>query len=246
VLQGGLNRIERRAKIAVGAYKEYRMEVSTRRCSTCHHPEILIKCDDSIPNPDVEWLIEVLEGAVLSGTKHKDGELIQIGWMFVLLSAIDAGTLLLREPDLREFPIQWTDGVTTTLRHLRLQKDTAESLGFASTMQFPTIRESALIGVDVESNMDEFVLSRVAATGTDSGWFVGRREESLDYNDPRNVRRVSLYEAALLLPAIVMFLCLPFGSEVKVSRSTVTVWLNGDFVAPSPNSFLDRWLAQET
>lgn len=216
------------------------MEVGTSKCSGYRQAELVIRCDDSIPKQDVEWLIDWFENSVGDGERYSDGELVQIGWMLNLLSAMDDGRLLLREPDMQAIPIEWTDGVTETLRHLRLQKDTAESLGLGSDLQFPTIRHSAILGVDVDWNTHAFILERVAATAMDSGWFVGRLGSSLDYNDPENLHRVSLYEAVVRCPNIVMFMSLPFGIKVEYSDENIAVWLDGRLVTPSANSYLGR------
>ena len=219
------------------------MEVVTTKCSGCRQAEIIVRCDDLIPKPDVEWLMESLEGSVRDGKIYSDGDLIQIGWMSNLLSATSDARLVLREPDMRSIPIEWTDGVTQTLRHLRVQKDTAESLGFGRAMQFPTIRGSALFGVDVGRDADAFILERSAATGMDSGWFIGCLGSSMNYDNPGNLRRGALYEAAVRCPRIVMFMSLPFGTRVEYSERRVSVWLDGKPVAPGADSFLEQFVS---
>lgn len=216
------------------------MEMKTTKCSTYGRPEFLIRCDDSIPEQDVEWLVALLEGSVREGVVYESGELVQVGWMLNMLSEVERGTLLLMEPDMRSLPIEWANGVTETLRHLRLQKDTAESVGLGRLMQIPTIRESGLLGIDVDANTEGVILERGDAADADSGWFVGRLPSRLDYNDSENLRRVSLYEAATLCPRIVMFMSLPVGTRVEYSPGRVSISREGSTIVPQAGSFLER------
>jgi hypothetical protein len=216
------------------------MEFTTNKCSERGQAEIVIRCDNSVPIQDIEWLVALLESSVHNGVKYNAGELVQVGWVLNRLEGIGRGLLLLREPDFQTVPIVWTDGVTQTLRHLRLQKDTAESLGLGGSMQFPTIRDSAILGVDVARNIESLILERTEDKGTDSGWFVGNLASPLDYNDPVNLRRVSLYEAAIECPLCLMFMSLPFGTTVRYSRGNTSVSREGATILPTSNSFLER------
>jgi hypothetical protein len=218
------------------------METRTPNGSGDRKSDLLIRCDDSIPAPDIDWLVKLIEGMVRVGYKYGAGEIIEVGWMPVQVFDVGDGTLLLREPDMRAIPFKWTDGVTETLRQLRLQKDTAESFGFGKSMQFPSVRDSAIVGVDVRQNDSILILDRVEAKGTDSGWFIGRLNSQLDYNDPGNLRRDSLYAAAILCPAAIMFMALPFGIVVEISEGQIAVTHHGKSVAPRTNSFLSKWL----
>lgn len=220
------------------------MECTTLNCTSFGHPEFRILCERSVPQEDVDWLAEHLEGAVRAGARFRPGEHIQIGWMLNRLSEFGDGTLLLMEPDMRSVPVEWQAGATQTLLQLRMQKDAAESLGLGSLMQFPTIQESAILGMDVSVDTDELIVERTPAQGPDSGWFVGSLRSQLNYNDPENLRRVSLYEAAILCPAIIMFLAMPAGTTVRLSESAVSIARGGVDVAPSPDSFLGRLFRQ--
>jgi hypothetical protein len=220
------------------------METRTPNCSGDSRSEILIRCDDSVPATDFEWLVKLIETAVRGGSKYNAEETMQIGWMLIQVSDAGDGTLLLREPDMRVVPLKWTDGVTETLRQLRLQKDTAESLGLGKSTQFPSVRDSAILGVDVRQNDGSLILDRAEAKGNDSGWFIGLLNSELDYNDPGNLRRDSLYAAAILCPAAIRFMALPVGTLVELSNGRFEVSRRGKAVIPRAKSFLKQWLAR--
>jgi hypothetical protein len=201
---------------------------------------IAIDYEDTIPAEDVTWLVNLLEALLRSGQKLATGDLIQVGWMLLRLSTIADGAFSLTEPDMHNIPIQWRSGVTETLRQLRIQKDIVESLGMVTLMQIPSIRDSALLGVDVKPNEDNIILERAKPNGLDSGWFIGRLSSQLDYKNPKSLRRVSLYEAAIHCSAAVMFLSLPTGTKVEYSRDNISIWLDGTIIRPNANSFLSR------
>ncbi len=149
------------------------MNIITTKCSQSGKPEFLISCDDAIPRDDVDWLISFLERSVRDGAVYESDQLIQIGWMINTLSMGNDGLLSISEPDLRSLPIKWKSGVTETLRHLRLQKDTADSLGLSAYVQIPSIRESAIVATDVDAKKARFIFERAECTSSDSGWFIG-------------------------------------------------------------------------
>jgi hypothetical protein len=227
---------------SLSAAEEFHMETRTRHCSEHCQPEFLIQCDDSIPGQDVEWLIGVLENGVRGGAVYNQGDLVQIGWMLNRLSK-KANAFLLSEPDMQTFPVKWTKGVTGTLRQLRLQKDTADSLGLTGSIQFPTMQDSAIIGVDVDFETEELILSRAEAQDSDSGWFIGSLTSELDYNDSDHLLRVSLYETAIQFPRIVMMLALPPGMTVECSKDSDSFSLDGETIKPTAKSFLDKLYA---
>ena len=207
-----------------------------------HGACIAIRCDDSIPNEDVKWLAAMLEDAIRDGAIYRSGDVVQIGWMVNTLLPWKDKALALMEPDMSSFPIKWIPGVTHTLRHLRRQKDTAESLGLDNEIKFPSIRESGLLGVDVEAHTNGIILERAEAGENDSGWFAGSLHSRLDYNDPCNLRRCSLYEIAIACPSIVSFVALPVGTRIELSGGGVLISKDGSEVAARAGSFLELLL----
>ncbi|HEY1785117.1 MAG TPA: hypothetical protein VGG30_06180 [Pirellulales bacterium] len=218
------------------------METRTSNCSSYGQREFLIRCDDSIPAPDVDWLVALLESSVRDGHKYRDEETLQVGWMFNRVSSAPDGLLLLSEPDMVTVPIQWADGVTETLRQLRLQNDTAESLDLGRRVRMPTIRESALVGRDFDRDPENIVLERFEAEGNDSGWFIGYEKTPLDYNNPENLTRVSLYAAVVQCPTAIPYLCLPCGTRIDREDGKVECSVTGKTIRPRAGSFLKQLL----
>jgi hypothetical protein len=64
------------------------------------------------------------------------------------------------------------------------------------------------------------VMERSAPSGSDSGWFCGCREEDHDHNSVTELRKVSLYEAAVRhAPQIVPYLALPEGILLEARKT---------------------------
>ena len=215
------------------------MIVRTAGCNALGNPLFSYRFDPAaIIGPDADWLSALLESAVGEGRVFGSGETIQIGWMINLLKEHGDHTLAVFEPDFESFPIEWVDSVTTTLQHLRLQKDVFESVGLSQQLQFPTILQSSLVGADVDKSAQRLVLERAEEIANDSGWFIGHAESTCDYNDPGNLRRCSLYEVGMLVPKSIMFLALPTGCRVFLSETSVEISYQGTPLPIVPGSLL--------
>jgi len=215
------------------------MQNDTTKCNRFEHPEFRLVFDSSVPSVDVDWLIRLLEEQVTTGAKFCDRETIELGSMLFRVEFED-GILILSEPDFKQFPIVWTQGVSNNLRNLRLQKDIYESFDFDDEMALPSILQSMIVGTDLSPLAKSFLLSRVQCSGADSGWFVGRPDSKLDYNNPDNLRRTSVYQAMIDFPSIVACLGLPSGLTVEISQSQIAVSREGVRSPVRPNSFLAR------
>jgi len=191
---------------------------------------------------DGRALIRHLEERVTTGTSFRSGDMIQIGWTLANVRDDSDGGLRLYEPDMKEIPIRWTEGVTTTLAHLRLQKDAAASFG--REPDFPSIRDSILIANDLVQTSTSFVLERGHPSANDSGWFLGVRGTSLDYNESSNLRRDSLYRTALDHPQLIMYLALPAGFRVLINGRSARFFLEGKPADPAPGTLLAELAAQ--
>ncbi|MGA2233761.1 MAG: hypothetical protein ABSH22_22880 [Tepidisphaeraceae bacterium] len=214
------------------------METVTTKCSVLKHPEFHVKFDCAIPDVDVHTLVSFLEQSVKGGTHYQHGQLIELGSMIFRLVAVN-GYLETEEPDLLGFPITWREGVTNSLRLLRLQKDIAESVGLGDNLDFPSIRQGLLVGADLLDGSNTFVSERLHPEGTDSGWFIGRPDSQLDYNEPRSLRRISVYQAILGWPHISGFLALPEGIRVEAPSGRLQISRNGKPLEIRKGSFLD-------
>jgi len=214
------------------------MTITTTTCSKYDHPEFRISLDESIPIEDAQWLVRILEESVRDGARYTNGELIDLGIMLLRIGLGDDGLLQIEEPDFQESPISWTIGVTHSLRLLRLLKDTAESVQLGDQIALPGLRHSVLAGIDLDSTLEQFVMDRAIPEDNDSGWFIGRIDSSLDYGDPTNLRRVSVYEAIVNWPQTSWFLAMPSGVRIERSRERLSIYYRGQERTPSKGSFL--------
>lgn len=225
-----------------------RARTVTIDCSEYNHPDFRFVVDSGILQVDVDIFASFLEESVREGTRYADGELIQFGSMLLRLVTSD-GFLTLQEPDLRTMPISWTDGktdpvtwtegVTNSLTLLRLQKDTGESLGFEDELDFPSIASSIVVGADWTEGLDSLFLDRTESEGEHSGWFVGRPDGEMDYDDADNLQPISLYQAILEAPHIAGYLAMPTGCRVLMSGQSLTFWYDGRPLKIVKGSFLD-------
>jgi len=177
---------------------------------------------------------------VADGSRYVPGQTLQVGWIINRIQETQDGLLTPCEPDFSSLPIAWDESVTTTLSHLRLQKDTCSSFGI-EVLHFPSMLQSGLVGVDVISGLDGIVMERLDATDdTDSGWFLGSLQSQCDYADPAMLRRCSLYELAIQIPHCIQFLALPIGSRVECCESMIQFELQGAPIAALPESLVAR------
>lgn len=210
----------------------------TTRCSQYQHPEFRVAYDSTIVQGDVDTLVSWLEESVAQETRFKVWETIAFGSMLLRVAAMD-GDLALEEPDLQSFPIEWTLGVTQSIKLMRLQKDIVESVGLDGELDFAEIRSSLLVGTDLANDTEAFFLERAERVGSDSGWFIGSLETELDYNDPANLDRLSVYRAILDWPQVAGFLGLPADCRVEVTGSTLLVSRSGEPLEIKKGSLLD-------
>ena len=223
------------------------MRSRTRECRKHGHPEICFTYDDKVvPEPDVIWLIDYLEQAVASGRRLSEGQTIKIGWSVNLIAENQWGDLELMEPDWSgTIPIVFAPGMTRTLSDLRQQKDVVESLAVNRPPSFASIRGSAVACVRVLSDRC-YVMDRLEATGSDSGWFFGCGRRDHDHNDPLQLRTASLYEIAATLPEVVQWCALPAGHSVLIGEDQgFKVLANGLAVPVRPDSYLAALTSRE-
>jgi hypothetical protein len=212
--------------------------VSTTQCEKFRHPEFRLTVDSYIPRIDIGVLVSFLEESVENGSRFADGETISFGSMLLRVASID-GSFSLEEPDLKSLPIVWKNGVTQSLKLLRLQKDIAESVGLNEEVDPPSIRCSLLVAADMTQDCQAFVLERTSPVQSDSGWFIGRLDTQLDYRNSANLNRQSVYQAILNWPQIAGFLALPAGCRVDVSLAKTLFSRNGEPLGIKKGGFVD-------
>lgn len=211
---------------------------TTTRCSAFEHPEFYLVFDTAVPQADIDVLTSFLEESVEKGTRYNEGDLITIGSMLFRVARID-DLLALEEPNLQALPIEWRRGVTRSMQLLRLQKDIAESVGLEDEIDPPSIRSSLLVGADLTPEDEELVLDRMDSAETDSGWFVGRRDTVLNYDDEAALKRISVYQALLNWPKVSGFLGLPTGCRVEITGTKSHFTRNGSTLEITSGSLID-------
>ena len=194
--------------------------------------------DTELLTSDAEQFARSLEADVADGKVFCAGEQMQIGWMVNLIRSNGEHQLTIDEPDFQSMPIEWKNSVTTTLLHLRLQRSICESYGFGEQGSFPSIRYCALTTSEFDGNAKRIVLERFHAQGADSGWFIGCNESNVDCNDAACLRRISLYELAMVCPRCVPFMALPCGTRVDIANELVTVHYSGTLVRAVAGSLM--------
>jgi hypothetical protein len=212
----------------------------TTNCRRHGHPEFRIHIDPSQApvKQDWHWFIGWLEQAVAQGERFLPGQTCQVGWGLLQVRDADEDSLALWEPDMQAMPIEWVDSVSTTLAHLRLQKDVVESLFSADDLLFPSMSQSAIVCTRLGESQG-MIMDRNPPKGTDSGWFCGCHEEDHDHNNASELKCVSLYEAAARhSPAIVPYLALPAGVLLAVTDATPTFFQDGEPLEFKPGSYL--------
>lgn len=212
--------------------------IATTRCSAFLHPEFQIVFDTTVPRVDIDVLVSYLEGSVEEGARYKEGDFVTVGSM-LLRVAVVGDSLTLEEPDFQAVPIEWAVGVTQTMRLLRLQRDVAESVGLGGEINLPSIRSSLLVGADLSRLDEELVLDRMGSDQSDSGWFIGRGDSALDYENEANLIRMSVYEAIVKWPKVAGFLGLPAGCRVEISGGDLRLTHHGDALKIKPGSLVN-------
>jgi hypothetical protein len=186
------------------------MRAATETCKEHGQHEITVECGDvSYLEPGLKSLLQWIEKETEKGRRFLPEQTVQFGWSILEIRQRTDGTIGLFEPDFRSMPARFVDSVTNTLFHLLLQKWVAESLGLEEELEIPQLQASAIICTEFGVT-DGFVISRVEPQAADSGWFFGCNNESHDHQNANNLRRVSLYEAAIRYQdKIIPFLGLP-------------------------------------
>ena len=213
--------------------------LQTTKCGGYQHPEFRISCDaNRTVECDASWLIDWLEQAVAGGERFVDGQTCQIGWMVLQIRSQGDGCLALWEPDMKQFPVVWTETVGCTLAQFRLQKDVCESVLSSSDVLFPSMLQSAII-CNRLGQTHGIVMERCAPSGADSGWFFGCRNGNHNHNSVSELHRVSLYEAAVRYARqIIPFLALPEGVLLEVGEESPAIFRNSELLEFKQGSYL--------
>ncbi len=212
--------------------------VVTIRCGH-GHPDFELKYNrDVVLKDDLLWLSEYLENMVDSGVRYRPDETLQIGWVVTQVRyASDSEKLSIFEPDFAGSPLAFTESVTMSLGHLRLQLGALESLGLEA--DFPSTRQSAIC-CNRLSDFGGLFLRREEACGHDSGWFIGCLDSDHNHDRVENLKRSSLYELVCENPSVVEFLAFPVGVSILLRGSYLEILEGEGEMKPKPGSLLDQ------
>jgi hypothetical protein len=224
------------ASAAVAASNDF----ATTGCAKFGQKEFSFAADAaSIPADDIEWLKTSLINWVASGERFKPGETVQIGPIVLKTRLASDGTLRLLEPDMKSMPFNYVDSVTATLRLVRRQKDTVESVGTRDSVAFAPLHLPLMVSSDA-LNASALVLLRDTAEVPGTGWVI-LNANSLLPADKVEYSAMSVYEAILSRPEIAKFLALPTGYQVVVAGDKdFTISKDGAEIMPKEGSYLDR------
>ena len=195
-----------------------------------NHPEIVFDVTPEL-GQGFDWILSYFEEAVAVGEVFQENQLVQMGWMLVMLRSDDKGNLEVWEPQFGSIPIDWVRGGTTTLRHLVLQREVCAQLGVEP--DFPSLRQSAVLTPDVIGRQVFNMVRETPQTPNDSGWLL-----SASQVEPDKGQLMSLFEVAASCPTIVPFLALPADTAVHLTGSTIDVRFQDRQISSKSNEFL--------
>jgi hypothetical protein len=185
----------------------------------------------------VPYIQTYFEDQIRKGTQFREDEIIQMGWMIVMLKADARGDLEIWEPKLGAVPIQWIRGASNTYRQLMVQKTVSEQIDVEP--MYPSLRQSAVVSEDFLSSRG-IRMFRAASQGTDSGW-VFTAESGVQEGG----RMCSLFEIAGNRPDVIPFLALPVGVNVECSDGEIAIKFGEKQVDSNSNEFLKRLVTGE-
>ena len=212
---------------------------STTECRRFGHPEFEVRFSSRIVSQDVDWLLRYLENRVSGGSKFQHGETMQVGWMVTMLEDGTEGKLRVKEPDMKVVPVQFIDSVTHTLLHLRTQKDVVESLVPRVDPDFPSLVHSVVVHANYKSAR-RVLLTRAAAEGADSGWWLTDLDDTEGAQDPTRFSRTSLYQLGVDRPDLIKFFAMPAGLQVVIEDAYIGVIGADGELKQAPGSYLSE------
>ncbi|HEY1174058.1 MAG TPA: hypothetical protein VGH19_22015 [Verrucomicrobiae bacterium] len=219
------------------------MLTKTTRCGEFGHKEFLIECDDVLVQAGTtRWFIDWLESSVQAGKVFAPGQHVQLGWSILKVMPEVDNYLSFSEPDFSSSPIQFVPGVSQSLQHLFIQKSIAESIGVKEELTIPSLQTSAIICSRFSIEKPLF-FSRSEPVEKDSGWFFGCLDQTHNHSVVEELRKVSLYEAALRHGfRMVPYLGLPAGTDVILVGKEIEIYRDRKPMALQPGSYLAELL----
>jgi hypothetical protein len=172
-------------------------------------PEIAFRLDEQNPL-DPQWLLTYFETETKAGRRFTADQTVQVGWMILMLkpAADGSGDLELWEPQFDALPVQWTNGVNNTLRHLILQRSVCDL--FKCDPLFPSLQQAGVVSREFLKNDRDFWMSRDEPQRNDSGWVFSQPGHVIAEDDGKFM---SLFEIVFYRQEIIPFLALSPGAQ---------------------------------
>lgn len=186
------------------------------------HPEFIICTEDDILDKDIEGFKLYLKESVQQGTVFSSGQTLQYGSMIIRINDQD-GFLIFEEPNMIDIPVQWNLGISCTLKIFNLQNCVLNKLKGSFEKNFPSIRQSLFMGIDVDNTSKDIFMERSDEDNNDSGWFIGNSLSNLSYDNYKNIKCLSLYECYINFPHLIKYFSLPKSLLVKICNDCVEI-----------------------
>lgn len=146
------------------------------------------------------------------------GQTIEFGWLIFRIGALGP-PLLLESLDFRAVASFTTD-LSEAERIYQLQIAVLKA-NFTDGEPC-TLRNSAIVSRSyTPGHPDAFLKRDSIVAGQDSGWYLGVLDDKLDFEDPSNFFKQSLYEISIMDSRVVAFWLLPVGSFVALQNASV-------------------------
>ena len=187
------------------------------------HPDILVSADGQ---PGSDWLVGYFVDQVRNGVRFEAGQTVQIGWALLKLLGSDTGGLSVFEPDFASMPVRWVEGSSRVMRHLIIQREVCALLG--EDPYFPSMIEPAVISSAFISGRSAFSMLR-----DEEGWLFKAEED-----EGHHAQLSSLYAVGIDRTAVIPFLALPQGVEIRWQTDRVEVRLGEQISSSDSSDFL--------
>ncbi|BBB68742.1 hypothetical protein UNDYM_4489 [Undibacterium sp. YM2] len=216
-------------------------KIYTSHCKEFEHPEFCLQFDPDIAlATDAEFVARLLESMVSKGSCFQDGQSMQLGWSYLMLSTQQDGSLGFKEADFQTMPLVWNIGISNTLRHLRLHKDIVERVVPTEYLSIPSFRAECVVCNELKNANGLIMMVRQEEKKRDSGWFFGCYKEGHDHNNVDNLERISLYEAVVThAPACLPYLGFPQGMTILLGEGRPIFFYEDKELTILEGSYLD-------
>lgn len=165
---------------------------------------------DGILEEDIDLFYNYICKSVSEGVKYKNGQTLQLGWNILQFFQLDNELISLKELDMTGIPSQYSPEITNTIKYLRQQKDSLESLDTNEEINFPSIIQSVIVCNNFYNTKD-FFITRDIPNDRDSGWFFGCSDPNHNHNLIENISLDSLYVSSCKRKSLIKYLALPIG-----------------------------------